>query len=197
MAHFNPPQIQDNPSGWGPCAIPDQFKDLPYQPFSKGDRLGKVSDWTGATYQDKRHLGKYSSAFGGGASQYAYFHEEDENSFQLVDTSKIQKPQYQRGRRVFQQNKQRRERERRQQQNQANMQVLSKMQKSRERDRQRQLRKWQKQFGKQMQENRNKAPLKNRDASVQVKDSWEVVEEMDFPRLSKLSMPSVDDGEDL
>lgn len=42
-----------------------------------------------------------------------------------------------------------------------------------------------------------KAPLKNRDASVQVKDSWEVVEEMDFPRLSKLSMPSVDDGEDL
>ena len=48
-------------------------------------------------------IGKYSSAFGGGASQYAYFHEEDENSFQLVDTTKIQKPQYQRGRRVFQQ----------------------------------------------------------------------------------------------
>ena len=42
MAHFNPPNIQDNPHGWGPCAIPDQFKDLPYQPFSKGDRLGKV-----------------------------------------------------------------------------------------------------------------------------------------------------------
>lgn len=46
MAHFNPPQIQDNPSGWGPCAIPDQFKDLPYQPFSKGDRLGKVISYT-------------------------------------------------------------------------------------------------------------------------------------------------------
>ena len=26
----------------------------PYQPFSKSDRLGKVSDWTGATYQDRR-----------------------------------------------------------------------------------------------------------------------------------------------
>jgi translation initiation factor 3 subunit D len=22
--------------------MPDQFKDMPYQPFSKGDRLGKV-----------------------------------------------------------------------------------------------------------------------------------------------------------
>lgn len=47
--------------------------------------------------------GKYSSAFGGLGSQYAYYHEEDENSFQLVDTAKVQKPVYQRGRRVYQQ----------------------------------------------------------------------------------------------
>ena len=36
------PQIQDNPDGWGPCDVPLQFKDTPYQPFSKDDRLGKV-----------------------------------------------------------------------------------------------------------------------------------------------------------
>lgn len=42
MAKFMTPVIQDNPSGWGPCAVPEQFKDMPYQPFSKGDRLGKV-----------------------------------------------------------------------------------------------------------------------------------------------------------
>ena len=41
-ARFNPPVIQDNPSGWGPNTIPPQFKDMPYQPFSKSDRLGKV-----------------------------------------------------------------------------------------------------------------------------------------------------------
>lgn len=41
-ARFTIPAIQDNPSGWGPCTIPDQYKDMPYQPFSKGDRLGKV-----------------------------------------------------------------------------------------------------------------------------------------------------------
>lgn len=41
-AEFVAPFIQDNPDGWGPCDVPDQFKDQPYQPFSKGDRLGKV-----------------------------------------------------------------------------------------------------------------------------------------------------------
>lgn len=197
MATFVPPLIQDNDDGWGPSEIPAKFRELPYQPFSKGDRLGKVSDWTGATYQDKRYLGKYNSAFGTGGNQYAYFHDEDESTFQLVDTSRGQKPIYQRGRRMFQQNKQRRERERRQQQAAANMQVLSKTQKSRERDRQRQLRKWQKQFGKRLQENKQKAPVKNRDASVQVRETWQVVEDMDFPRLSKLSLPGVDPPEDL
>lgn len=40
--HFVAPAIQNNIDGWGPCELPDQFKDIPYQPFSKGDRLGKV-----------------------------------------------------------------------------------------------------------------------------------------------------------
>lgn len=42
VPHFVPPEIQNNPFGWGPCEMPDQFKDMPYQPFSKGDRIGKV-----------------------------------------------------------------------------------------------------------------------------------------------------------
>jgi len=198
MASFIAPMIPDNPTGWGPCQEPDQFRDMPFQPFSKGDRLGKVSDWTGATYQDRRHINKYNSQFSNMASQYAYYHEEDESSFHLVDTARVQKPIYQRGRGRFNQQKLRKERERRQQQ-QANMQVLSKTQKSRERDRQRQLRKWQKQFGQKMQEQQKKFQfqVRNRDASVQVADTWEVVEEMDFPRLSKLQLPEVLEAEDL
>lgn len=43
---FVAPVIQDNVNGWGPCDMPEQFKDMPYQPFSKGDRLGKVSTGT-------------------------------------------------------------------------------------------------------------------------------------------------------
>ena len=45
MAQFGTflfPQIHDNSDGWGPCEVPEQFKDTPYQPFSKDDRLGKV-----------------------------------------------------------------------------------------------------------------------------------------------------------
>ena len=42
VARFVFPQIQDNPNGWGPIEVPEQFKDTPYQPFSKDDRLGKV-----------------------------------------------------------------------------------------------------------------------------------------------------------
>ena len=40
--HFIAPAVQNNPDGWGPCELPEQFKDIPYQPFSKGDRIGKV-----------------------------------------------------------------------------------------------------------------------------------------------------------
>ena len=40
--------------------------------------------------------GRYSSQFGQGNSSYAYFHEEDESTFHLVDSSKQQKPLFQR-----------------------------------------------------------------------------------------------------
>jgi translation initiation factor 3 subunit D len=42
LHHFIPPEIQENPNGWGPFSVPEQFKDMPYQPFSKSDRIGKV-----------------------------------------------------------------------------------------------------------------------------------------------------------
>jgi hypothetical protein len=36
-------RLSDNNEGWGPAtAEPVQFKDLPYQKFSKADRIGKV-----------------------------------------------------------------------------------------------------------------------------------------------------------
>lgn len=97
MAEFIAPVIQDNPTGWGPCQVPEKFKDMPYQPFSKSDRLGKVSDWTGATYTDRKYANKYASQFGSN-NQYTYFHDEDESSFKLVDNSTIQKRTFFRGR---------------------------------------------------------------------------------------------------
>lgn len=193
--HFIPPVIEDNPNGWGPCSVPEQYKKMPYQPFSKSDRLGKVADWTGATYQDRRYANKYVSQFGTG-SQYAYYHEEDESTFQLVDTARVHKPLHQRGR--FRMNQQRnlRNRERQKLVQQQQLQVLSKTARGRERDRLQQVRKWQKQL-RQKFDQKGQAPVKNRDASVAVRPDWEVIEEMDFPRLSKLSLPGIGDGKDV
>ncbi|XP_071814544.1 eukaryotic translation initiation factor 3 subunit D-like [Apostichopus japonicus] len=193
--HFIPPIIQDNPEGWGPLdEIPDQFKDMPYQPFSKGDRLGKVADWTGMTYSDKRYLGKYSSQFAAG-SQYTYYHEQDESTFQLVDTTKIQKPVYMRNKNRFNQRNLRRERERREQRaNNQGLQTLTKVQK----ERQRQYRRMQKQYGKhRWHDNRNQNQIKSRSASVQVRGEWSVAEDLDFLRLNKLRLPNIGDPEDL
>jgi len=69
-------------------------------------------------------------------------------------------------------------------------------QKIKERDRQRQVRKWQKQQAGRQNYHRA-APIKSREASVIVKDSWIVVEEIDFPRLGKLNLPNVAEPDDL
>uniref|UniRef100_A0A2R5LLG0 Eukaryotic translation initiation factor 3 subunit D n=2 Tax=Ornithodoros turicata TaxID=34597 RepID=A0A2R5LLG0_9ACAR len=169
---------------------------MPYQPFAKSDRLGKVADWTGATYQDRRAANKYSSQFGSG-TQYAYYHEEDESTFQLVDTARMHKPMHQRGR--FRMNHQRnmRNRERQKLVQQQQLQVLSKSAKGRERERLQQVRKWQKQMRQKFDNKGQVGQVKNREASVNVRPTWKVLEEMDFPRLGKLSLPGISEGKDV
>ena len=57
--------------------------------------------------------------------------------------------------------------------------------------------KWQKNQFQRRWNNRGQPPIKNRDASVTVRPEWKVMEEMDFPRLSKLSLPTVDEPQNL
>ncbi|CAL1675908.1 unnamed protein product [Lasius platythorax] len=190
-AHFLAPAIQHNPDGWGPCELPDQFKDIPYQPFSKGDRLGKISDWTTPAFQDKKFPNKYTSQFGSG-SQYAYYHDEDETTFHLVDTTRVQKPPYQRGR--FRHNQRNLRGRGGQRGALSQMQQLGKL-KLRERERKGQTKRWGRQQG--LRNHKNQPPIKIRDASVTVRPDWITIEEMDFPRLAKLSLPGVKDGEDI
>ncbi|XP_056641454.1 eukaryotic translation initiation factor 3 subunit D [Diorhabda carinulata] len=183
--HFVAPIIQDNQTGWGPSEVPDQFKDMPYQPFSKGDRLGKISDWTGAAFQDKKYANKYASQFGSG-SQYAYYHDEDETTFHLVDTTRVQKPPYQRGR--FRGNQRNlRGRGGRTNIQSGGMQALGKGVKARDTYKRSQVKRW----------GQGRPQIKIRDASVTVKPDWSTIEEMDFPRLGKLSLPGIKDGEDI
>ncbi len=109
MPSFTLPPIHDNPDGgWGPSTsnIPDQFKfkDIPYAPYSKSDKLGRFADWNDISSDNRQtNVGLPSTqstratgaggrrrdgnqAFGSGtASAFAYFHVEDEASFSLVD----------------------------------------------------------------------------------------------------------------
>jgi len=109
MPSFSLPPINDNPDGgWGPSSsnFPDQFKfkDIPYAPYSKSDKLGRFADWNEVSGENRQSTTGFpqtqsirggiggrrgrdgNQAFGSGtASAFAYFHAEDESSFSLVD----------------------------------------------------------------------------------------------------------------
>jgi translation initiation factor 3 subunit D len=112
MPSFTLPPLDDNPEGgWGPSfsSLPDQFKfkDIPYAPFSKSDKLGRFADWNDLSGENRGQVNvgglpntqttrgggpgnrvrrDGNLAFGSGtASAFAYFHVEDESSFSLVD----------------------------------------------------------------------------------------------------------------
>ena len=53
---------------------------------------------------------------------------------------------------------------------------------------QRQQRKWPQRQDKR--NNKTQPPIKSRGASVTVRPEWTTIEEMDFPRLAKLSLPN-------
>jgi len=45
MASFLTPEVHVNQVGWGPTDMPEKFIGLPFNPFSKSDRLGRAADF--------------------------------------------------------------------------------------------------------------------------------------------------------
>jgi len=102
--------ISPNTGSWGPSTgqVPEKFANMPYQPFKKEDKIGKVSDWTGMTYGvigGERRTRMYQSSMQiGGMNQYGPLSNEmNENEFKMVDNNKVQgRPMFrQRGRGQF------------------------------------------------------------------------------------------------
>ncbi|KAA1466555.1 translation initiation factor eIF-3 subunit D [Dentipellis sp. KUC8613] len=104
MASFSLPKINDNPDGgWGPSPanFPEnfKFKDIPYAPYSKADKLGRFADWNDISGDNRQNAGAVTAnarqggrgrregaaAFGSGAPSAFAFQVEDESSFSLVD----------------------------------------------------------------------------------------------------------------
>ncbi len=57
---FKLPEIIDNDNGWGPspAMLPEKFRDIPYAPYSKADKLGKIADWSTPEQKEKESSGR-------------------------------------------------------------------------------------------------------------------------------------------
>jgi translation initiation factor 3 subunit D len=82
---------------WGPqTAVPEslRFSDIPYAPFSKGDKLGKAADWQQQEFardskDKKRNQRDYFHAYGASAaSSFAAEAQDGGEDFEVVDNSK-------------------------------------------------------------------------------------------------------------
>ena len=173
---FQVPKIYDNPEGWGPSSATTHFKSIPYAPFNKGDKIGKIADWSGQNYRGSQH--RYRNTGDAQFNTAFYFTHENDDDFQLVDQSKPQK-RYGGNRRFQQQLRQQQARQRRRnddqnKQNQQRQRVSK--QKQNQRSRYTSYRRW------GANQNDNKPP---RDASVHVRKDWNQIEEFAFPALQK------------
>lgn len=180
---------------WGPTKVPEKFKDMPYQPFSKSDKVGRIADWTGQTYSDPRLAKKYQPHFGGG-QQNAYFADDDDGNYQLVDaargpvTSRVKTRLARMGPRGG--NWRGRPGGR---QLTAQQLLLAKNKNARSQTAQGRNKFQGRQDPRRRFDNKNN--MKKRDASVFVQPTWEILEEMDFPRLAKLNLPGVGEAKDI
>ncbi|KAL4874074.1 eukaryotic translation initiation factor 3 subunit D [Aspergillus spectabilis] len=81
---------------WGPATSADNMLEgVPYAPFSKGDKLGRMADWTGDSKGDRGGRQNYNrnyrdqQVYGAGASSlFAVQVAEDESSFSVVDNTR-------------------------------------------------------------------------------------------------------------
>jgi len=188
--------------GWGPPATEDTMLDgVPYAPYSKGDKLGRMADWTGGkddrggrqnfgrNYRDQQVYGANQTT-----NPFAIAAAEEEATFSVVDNTRTSArtrgfgrgggtvfrgrgqrggPGQRGGRGAFQR-------------------VGGGRGGNQYNDRGgRGGRGGGRRFGRW-----DDKPQRNRDASVQAKPDWNVLEEIDFARLSKLNLDT-GDGEDL
>lgn len=96
-ASFKLRAVPDNEEEWGPTTLPETFHDIPYAPYSKSDRLGKIADWSVDPNDpaanrfdgDRKYKRDAYQAYGSGyANIYSYVHEGEDASFSLVDNAR-------------------------------------------------------------------------------------------------------------
>ncbi|PWA56039.1 hypothetical protein CTI12_AA422680 [Artemisia annua] len=93
MVGFLINDVPFNPDGWGPPETTSP-SNVPFAPFSRSDKLGRIADWTRSnTYQNKNPNKTHDSPFDF-TTEDGLLNPEDDNSFRLVDGKPIPKPKF-------------------------------------------------------------------------------------------------------
>ncbi|KAI1098016.1 eukaryotic translation initiation factor 3 subunit 7-domain-containing protein [Jackrogersella minutella] len=191
--------------GWGPPVVTDTTLDgVPYAPFSKGDKLGRMADWTadskdgrdgrGGRQQYNRNYRDQQIYGAGSAALFTAPVAEDENTFSVV-SRETTKTRYGRGA-VF--TRGRGQRGARQDTRGGRGQAQG-----RGRGGQQGYGGYDSRGGRSNAPRGRRfgwkdydKPARNRDASINIKPDWHLLEEIDFNRLAKLNLDA-DEGEDM
>ncbi|KAI9740395.1 MAG: hypothetical protein M1834_004975 [Cirrosporium novae-zelandiae] len=190
---------------WGPAATNEHtLNGVPYAPYSKGDKLGRMADWTsegkdgrdgGRGRQQYNRGYREQQAYGAGASSlFSVQMAEDESTFSVVDNTRTTKTRGfgRGGGTVFRGRGQRGGAGQRG--GRGGYQRVGQQQRGQ--DRYYDNRGGRGRGGRRFGWRDYDKPQRNRDASVQVKPDWTMLEEIDFNRLAKLNLET-GDGEDL
>ncbi|KAJ5591964.1 Eukaryotic translation initiation factor 3 subunit [Penicillium hispanicum] len=188
---------------WGPATSGDNMLDgVPYAPFSKGDKLGRMADWT-AESKDRERQGRqqYNRNFrdqqvygAGSSSLFTIQAAEDESSFSVVDNTRATaKRTFGRGGgTVFRGRGQRGGINQRGGRGAFQRAGAGRGQGDRYYDNRGGRGRGGRRFGWKDYDK----PQRTREPSVNIRPEWQMLEEVDFSRLSKLNLETPD-GEDL
>ncbi|KAL6771393.1 EIF3D [Auxenochlorella protothecoides x Auxenochlorella symbiontica] len=92
MPGFKLPAIDQNDEDWGPTTVPEAFRDVPFMPYSKGDRLGRIADFSQQASQ-RGYQGRYRDReILPGMAVFNFEKGEEDEAFELVDTRVVRKP---------------------------------------------------------------------------------------------------------
>lgn len=171
---FEVPTVPFNEGGWGPCTLPEHLKDVPYAPYGKNDKIGRVADWTGDgkynKYDKRNNQNNQANAY----SVFGFIEKDEESSFKLVDNRPTFKPRYGRKPQRYQSRRDReRERERELALQGGPAAQAAKQQQPKRKEH------W---HYYHRDNNRYKYP-----ASVDIRPEWAVLEQIQLSSLNKLS----------
>ncbi|GJX00450.1 eukaryotic translation initiation factor 3 subunit D-like protein [Tanacetum coccineum] len=99
MVGFLINDVPFNPDGWGPPeTTSSQSSNIPFAPFSRSDKLGRIADWTRSNnYQNNNNRSNKTTASDSPfdfTTDDGLLNPDDENSFRLVDGKPIPKPKF-------------------------------------------------------------------------------------------------------